>query len=78
MSVLACCAQYYIGKKLCGITLEATIEEGNPHSGLKNVRKGVITAPLVPKFPNGGPPHTTHSGLLFNGWLRFYYRTCAH
>jgi hypothetical protein len=33
--LLTCYDQYYRRKKLCGVTLEATVEEGDPHSGLK-------------------------------------------
>jgi hypothetical protein len=37
--LLTCCDLYYRRKQLCGVTLEATVEEGNPPSGLKNVMK---------------------------------------
>jgi hypothetical protein len=35
--LLTCYDLYYRRKELCGVTLEATVEEGNSHSGLKNV-----------------------------------------
>jgi hypothetical protein len=34
---LTYCDQYYRREQLCGITLEAIVEEGNPPSRLKNV-----------------------------------------
>jgi hypothetical protein len=36
-TLLICCDLYYSRKQLGGVTLEATVEEGNPSSGLKNV-----------------------------------------
>jgi hypothetical protein len=35
--MLTYCEQYYRGKKLCGITLEAIVEEDNSCSRFKNV-----------------------------------------
>jgi hypothetical protein len=35
--LLTCCDLYYRKKQLSRVTLEATVEEGNPASGLKNV-----------------------------------------
>jgi hypothetical protein len=48
--LLTCYEHYYKIKKLCGIILEATVEEGHPHSGLKNVMMGTLGGFLQRQF----------------------------